>query len=154
MAARDHRVSRRALLGAAVLSLAEGPLILSLSKDALPLARHAGLDPGSTSFLSEPERWIPDQVRNDERWPKALARFRRAEALLEAHAHDPDEDRYDRLNAAFHRALRKLIRTPAPDLRALSTKIDLAIDQEIATLTGGEACLAVLKRDARRLSLS
>ena len=155
MAARDHRVSRRALLGAAVaapvLSAAEG------------LTRHPGLNPGSTFLPSPPiRRWIPDRVRDDEEpvlsdddeWNCALIRFRVTEAVLKEHAHDPDEDRYGRLNAAFHRALRKLIRTPAPNLRALSTKIDLAVDREVATLTGGEACLAVLKADARRLSLS
>jgi hypothetical protein len=34
----------------------------------------------------------------------------------------------------------------------LVVKLDLAIDQDVATLTGGEACMAALKRDARRLA--
>jgi hypothetical protein len=34
---------------------------------------------------------------------------------------------------------------------ALALKIELAIDEEVGTLTGGEICLAVLKRDVRRL---
>jgi hypothetical protein len=86
------------------------------------------------------------------RWRRALAAFRRAERILKAAAHEPDEDRYDAINGAFHRALRRLLRTPAPDLRALSLKIDLAVDHEIAELTGGDRCLAVLKADARRLA--
>jgi hypothetical protein len=40
---------------------------------------------------------------------------------------------------------------PAPDLPALALKIALAVDQDVATLSGGEACLAALKRDAARL---
>jgi hypothetical protein len=47
--------------------------------------------------------------------------------------------------------LRHLVRTPAPDLPAFAGKLDLAIDQDVASLTGGAACMAALKRDARRL---
>jgi len=39
----------------------------------------------------------------------------------------------------------------APDLAALALKIELALDEEIGSLTGGDACLAALKRDVRRL---
>jgi hypothetical protein len=39
----------------------------------------------------------------------------------------------------------------APDLAALALKIELAIDEEVGSLAGGEACLAALKRDVRRL---
>lgn len=38
------------------------------------------------------------------------------------------------------------------DLPALATKIAPVVDHEVGTLTGGEACLAALKRDARRLA--
>ena len=48
-------------------------------------------------------------------------------------------------------ALRRLMKVRAPDLAALALKIELAIDEEIGSLTGGELCLAVLKRDVRRL---
>jgi hypothetical protein len=140
MAAREHRVSRRVLLGAAC---------------ALPLTRHPELNPGSSSFpapITGPG-WTPDQVRGDELWRKALARLRRAEAAVDAAAGEPDEDRYGDLVVDFNHALKKLLRTPAPDLRALSLKIDLAVDHEIAELIGGQACLAALKRDARRLIL-
>jgi hypothetical protein len=85
-------------------------------------------------------------------WDRALNRFRRAQQCLEAAAHEADEDRYDALIGAFNAALRRLLRTPAPDLAALSTKIDLAVDQAAWELTGGGPCLAALKRDARRLA--
>jgi hypothetical protein len=135
MAAREHRVSRRVLLGAAC---------------ALPATLAAGLP---SSFPRKRESsWIPDQVRDDEKWQGALTRFRRAQSVLDAAAHEPDEDLYDAINGAFHNALRRLLRTPAPDLRALSLKIDLAVDQAAWELTGGEACMAALKRDARRLA--
>jgi hypothetical protein len=159
---REHRVSRRVLLGAAcaapVLSAVEGPL-----------ARHPGLDPGPT-FSSRPSqvRWIPDQVRNDEgwrraspfqrrleswrRWDRALVLVRRAEISFRALGVEADEALYDRRLGAFTRALLRLLRTPAPDLACLALKLDLAVDHEVAELTGGRACLIVLKRDARRLA--
>ena len=137
MAAREHRVSRRVLLGAAC---------------AVPLSRYPGLDPGPSSLLSESASWIPGRARNDEKWPSAVASFRRAQAIIDAAVHEPDQRRYDALLDTFTTALRRLLRTPAPDLPALSLKIDLAVDHEIAELTGGEACMAALKRDARRLA--
>ncbi len=153
---REHRVSRRVLLGAAcavpVLSAVDGPL-----------ARHPGLDPGSTFLSRHPQdRGIPGRARNDENrkqranlavtnWDQNLALLRRAEARLTALAHEPDEDLYDNANAVFFHALKKLVRTPAPDLPALALKVELAVDHEVAELTGGQACLAALKRDARRL---
>jgi hypothetical protein len=48
-------------------------------------------------------------------------------------------------------ALRRLMKVRAPDLSALALKIEFAIDQEVGSLSGGELCLAVLKRDVRRL---
>ncbi|HEX8527024.1 hypothetical protein [Allosphingosinicella sp.] len=104
---------------------------------------------------------MPDRVRHDEtadgaprvlRWDRVLARFRKAEAALASVAHAEDDELYNRLVGRFNRALRGLVRTPAPDLAAFSAKLDLAVDQEVATLTGGEACMAALKRDARRLA--
>jgi hypothetical protein len=89
----------------------------------------------------------PDQVRGDEegeeaqsfvvtKWDRALARFRRAEAALAAAAHEPDEEVYGDILCAFNRALRRLLRAPAPDLAALALKLELAA------------------REARALSLS
>jgi hypothetical protein len=67
---------------------------------------------------------------------------------------EPDQRRYDALLDTFSNALRRLLRTPAPDLPALSLKIELAIDQAAWESAGGEACMAALKRDARRLARS
>jgi hypothetical protein len=45
---------------------------------------------------------------------------------------------------------------PAPhtvvDLPAFALKIEFAVDEEVATLAGGERCLAVLKADRWRLA--
>ena len=122
---REHRVSRRALLGAAC---------------ALPLARHPELVSGSISSpaQSSPE-WMLKRVQHDEAWQRNLALLRHAEARLSALAHEPDEDLYDNANAVFFHALKKLVRTPAPDLSALALNIELAVDHEVAELTGGHA---------------
>jgi hypothetical protein len=48
-------------------------------------------------------------------------------------------------------ALRKVMRVRAPDLAAPALKIELAIDEEVGTLSGGELCLAAVRRDVRRL---
>jgi hypothetical protein len=61
-----------------------------------------------------------------------------------------DEGYGDRL-CAMNAALRRAMRVRAPDLPALGRKIALAVDHDIGSLTGGEACLATLKRDALRL---
>ena len=122
MAAREHRVSRRVLLGAAWTF----PLVL-----AAPRRR-----PGPST----------------EKWDRNLAAFRRAQAVIDAAVHEPDQRRYDALLDTFGNALRRLLRTPAPDLPALALKIELAIDQAAWESTGGEACMAALKRDARRLA--
>jgi hypothetical protein len=128
---------------------------------AAPL-RHPGLDPGSTfsSSAAVQGRWTPDQVRGDEqserraaRWSTALARFRKAEAAVLAAASTDDEDLYDRLGERFERSLRALLRTAAPDVAALAAKLDLAFAHEVATLSGGEACLEAICRDAHRLAL-
>lgn len=50
-------------------------------------------------------------------------------------------------------ALLRLVGTPAPDLEALAAKIALIDAHEVATLAGGEGCLAALVEDVRRLAL-
>jgi len=45
------------------------------------------------------------------------------------------------------------VRRAEARLKALALKIDLTVDHEVAELTGGEACVAALKRDAARLCL-
>jgi len=123
MIARDHNHTRRAVLGVAVAV----PVLICASGSA-------GAQP------------------DDGAWRRALAAFRRAEAAMNAAAGDPDEDRFDRRLGAFYAGLRRLLRIPAPDLAALSMKIDLTVDHDVATLTGGQLCLATLKQDARRLA--
>ncbi|HEX8513831.1 MAG TPA: hypothetical protein VF688_12080 [Allosphingosinicella sp.] len=99
-------------------------------------------------------------ARDDGRWERALARFRAVEAEMRAverataggSAEEEEglEPVYMALLGEHIAALRRLMKVRAPDLRALALKIELAIDQEVGTLTGGELCLAALKRDVRR----
>ena len=128
MAAREHRVSRRVLLGAACGCAFAGP---------------AGAFPSSSS---------QQRLGSTQRWNRALAACQHAEAVLDAAIHEPDEDLYGDLVVAFNRTLRTLLRTPAPDLPALSVKLGLAVDHYAWELTGGEACMAALSRDARLLA--
>jgi hypothetical protein len=155
MAASTHNPSRRALLGAAVALPLLGARAAN-SLPSLPRKRESSLQPESG-----PVKWIPDQVRHDGSWWRALAAFEQAEAELHAferrQAAAPEAEQMaldrlydDRLGALYH-ALRRLLRLRAPDAEALLTKIALVTDHEVATLTGGEACMATLKRDAQRL---
>jgi hypothetical protein len=128
MTVAEHNVSRRALLGAAL---------------ALP----AGL--GVDRLDVRPALLQRQQGR---RWQLALAAFGKARADLDAASGDSDEDRFDNALGAFASTLRRLLRTPAPGLQALALKIELAVDHEVAILTGARPCLAVLKQDARRLA--
>lgn len=156
MAAREHRVSRRVLLGAAC-AIPFVPSALSLAKG------HPGLDLGPT-FLSQPPqgRGIPDQVRNDDigaassiavtKYDRAFAVFRVAEAAVNAAAGEPDEDRYDLLLGRLNDALRRLLRIPTPHLPALAAKLAAANRHVAWELTGAETCMAALARDAARLA--
>lgn len=129
MAAHMHNPSRRALLGAAV---------------ALPLVGVEVAPPPGLTL----------------RWARALAAVRAAEAEVRDYERRTrgapweqqaaiEEEYGDRLDALY-RALRRLLRLPAPDVGAFALKVVLAIDHEVGTLEGGEACLAVLRRDALR----
>jgi hypothetical protein len=97
MADGQHKLSRRALLGA----VCAAPV----------LSRHSGLDPESTFPTPAPDegRWIPDQVRDDEvaEWHRALARFHEVQAILDAARSEPDEDAYDRLLDSHSEAPRR-----------------------------------------------
>jgi hypothetical protein len=152
MAAGQHKLSRRALLGA----VCAAPV----------LSRHSGLDPEST-YASSPlpqGRWMPDQVRHDEggrphqssavlKWDRALAGLEKAEAAIAAAAGAPD-DIYDPIGARHHAALQRLLRTPAPSLAALARKLDLALDERTVEFFGDAAAMRTLKQDARRLAAS
>lgn len=97
----------------------------------------------------------------EEKWKRALARLQAAETEVRAVARltaggtaeeeEALQEVYDARLGEHSVALLRLMKVRAPDLPALALKIELAIDEEVGTLTGGEACLAALKRDVRRL---
>lgn len=97
----------------------------------------------------------------EEKWQRALARLEAAEAEVRAverataggtaEEEEALEPVYMALLGEHKAALLRLMKVRAPDLPALALKIELAIDQEVGSLTGGELCLAALKRDVRRL---
>jgi hypothetical protein len=86
-------------------------------------------------------------------WAKALARFARAEAALAAVAHCEDDSVYDRALGRHGAALeRLLLGTPAPDLAAVSLKLELILRHSVFESGFGEACFAVLQEDVRRFA--
>jgi hypothetical protein len=144
MAAGRHNLTRRALLG---------------------VVAGACVAPSASRAEGRPLAAVPASRRR--RWEAALAAFRRAEARLAGFgayvarlaperrafpACEPLEERFNDLECARLAALRRLLRAPAPDFPALSLKIDLAIDDDIASDTDAEPCLAALKADGRRLA--
>jgi hypothetical protein len=129
MAAGDLNPSRRALLGAALAAPVVGLAPFGASQA-----------PVAASVVS---------ARRAARWERALARFRAAEAGLAGVAHSEDEAVYDRAGELFDRALRGLLRTPAPDAEALAGKLALAVRHLAWELNAGDACMAALVRDAR-----
>lgn len=98
---------------------------------------------------------------DEEKWRHALARLQSAEAEVRAVARltaggtaeeeEALQEDYDARLGEHSAALLRLMKVRAPDLSALALKIELAIDQEVGSLTGGELGLAALKRDVRRL---
>jgi hypothetical protein len=48
--------------------------------------------------------------------------------------------------------MKALLRTPAPSLVALAFKLDLLISEQAWEMTGGELCLASLRRDVYRFA--
>jgi|GEM_PF-758485 len=174
MAAGRHNLTRRALLGAAAgvplagfAARAEAetqgsahqpnPFGLSSSKPCTSPAP----EEGKAALRQAQEERSGDAAH--ARWTRALSAFRRAEAKLAAFrayegslpaaarafpACAPLEQRSGELESARLARLRTLLRAPAPDLPALALKIQLAIDDEIAFFSGGEACLAAVKADA------
>jgi len=133
MAGRDHNFTRRAVLGAA------------FAVPALASAASAGAA-------------VPAVAR----WRRALAGLRQAQAAMAAYERRCDaaglqniwqlDERLDDHLGTFISALERLMGTPAPDVAALALKIELAVDHDVASLTEGERCLAVLKADALRLA--
>ena len=144
MAVAQLNLSRRALLGAVfaapVLSTVGGPVL-----STLPLAPAGHEGEGATPPPAGPSRTVT-------LWDRALTHFQKADAALAALAHTADEDRYDRAGARHDRALDRLLRTPAPHAAALADKIDLLIAHQAWEFRAGEACLAALQWDAKRLA--
>ncbi len=141
MADGQHKLSRRALLGAVCAS----PLI----------PRHPGLDPGSmNTVVGEPAAavFMDSGLRRNDEWDRALARLREAQAVLDSARSEPDQDAYDRLLDSHSEALTALLALPAPDLPALAAKLDVIVPQMAWELTGCEDCLEILRQDARRLA--
>ena len=122
MVAARHNLTRRAVLGAA----AGMPALMAAS--------------GAAAWPSR------------QRWDAALVAFRQAQARLACLGRGVPDEVFNDLECLRIDALRRLLRVPAPDLRSLSLKVELTVDEEVATLTGGQACLAALKADARRLA--
>jgi hypothetical protein len=144
MAVVQLNLSRRALLGAAfaapVLGAVQGPVLT-----ALPAALADGEGQGSASPPALPSREVT-------LWNRAKARFGQADAELTALAGGPDDNLYNRAATRHDRALVRLLRTPTPDAAALADKIDLLIAHQAWELRTGDACLAALATDARRLT--
>jgi hypothetical protein len=100
-------------------------------------------------------------MEDGEKWQRALARLEAAEAEVRrvarataggtAEEEEALQEIYDARLGDHSAALVRLMKVRAPDLPALALKIELAIDQEVGTLTGGDTCLTALKRDVRRL---
>lgn len=128
MAAGQLSLTRRALLAGAC---------------AAPLAGRGG------DVVADGGREASD---GEGRWRSALLRLSEAEALMIQADDTQDERLYDRLGARRDAALKALLRTPAPHLAALAFKLDLLIAEQAWEITGGELCLAALRRDAHRFA--
>jgi hypothetical protein len=80
MADGQHKLSRRALLGAVCAS------------SVIPAEAGTSGRPAPS-----PARWDPGFRRDDEGWDRALVRFREAQAVLDGARSEPDEEAYDAL---------------------------------------------------------
>jgi hypothetical protein len=86
-----------------------------------------------------------------------VAAFKAAEALLpperrEWPAVQPLEERLGDLDSLRLAVLRRLFQVPAPNLEALALKLELVVADQAWELERGEACLAAMADDARRLA--
>jgi hypothetical protein len=150
MAAPTHNPSRRALLGAAVAI----PLLPLDGEGRVGVAvRPVG---ASQALPRVPESTPspPSPIEGEGgMWERTLAAYHAAEAAAGAVAGDAarEEEYGDRLGKMYG-ALRRLLCLPAPGLEAFALKVVLAIDHELATLAGGEPCLAAIRREAVRLA--
>jgi hypothetical protein len=156
MAARRHNLTRRALLGAgAVLPVLPGAARAAAEGIGARASGH-GTDAAA----------VEEGVAAAARWARTLRAYRRAEARVAAFKAEeallpPErrewpavrvlEERFGDLDSLRLAALRRLFQIPAPDLAALSLKLDLAVADQAWELTGCESCFEAAAADARRL---
>jgi hypothetical protein len=62
------------------------------------------------------------------------------------------EERFRDLDSLRLAALRRLLRVPAPDLLALSLKLEFAAADQAWELKGSESCITAIAKDAQRLA--
>lgn len=163
LTAARHNPTRRWLLGAAVFApvlcagggtggASAGRRRWERALTALRKAEAAVAAYRARDYL--PAREIHAAIRG--RWPIPydFAADPEARATVSASLaqFQPFEDHLNALDSVRDVALKRLLRTPAPDLPALALKIEHAVDEEVATLAGGGRCLAVLKADGWRLA--
>lgn len=152
MASREHSLTRRALLGAAV---------------AVPVAAAAGRQ----DFALPPPTPSATNGKSALRaWTVALAAFCWAEAELKAcgqrtsrasagpqgrsfEEQEALDDSYGEQVSAFDSAMLTLLQAPAPNLEGVAVKIGLIGRHRVLELDGGDDCLLWLEADVRRLAL-
>ena len=134
----QHKLSRRALLGAVCAS----PALSVIPAEAGTSERPA----------PSPARGGPGFRRDDEGRDRALARFQSAQAKVDAAGGEPDQERYDALVDSATESMCTLLALPAPDLPALAAKLEIIVPHLAWELTGREDCLEILRQDARRLA--
>ena len=163
MAAGQLNRTRGAVLGAAkprraLLGVAVALPLLGVGDCASPPAEASPLHQPSPSAAVSPlhhaAHGSPPPVGEDLEWALALDAYEAAEADVEEAEGSPAEfgDEHGERLGALCGALRRLLRTPAPDRSALTLKIDLAIEHGLGTFAGWGACLATIREDARRLA--
>jgi hypothetical protein len=156
----EHNPSRRAVLGAAVAL----PLLPLDGGGRVGVEVGLGDAFGRPRFTSSATPTLPSPIEGEgsSGWSRALAAFEAAAAELRAYEafcsgrpyeeQEALEEVCDERGDIMYAALMRLLGVPAPDVAALADKIDLALDHDIGTLSGGEACIAAIRRDAHRLS--
>jgi hypothetical protein len=122
---------------------------LSLTRRALLAGACAAPLGGGPDDVTDQVRGAPD---GEGRWDSALRRLSQAEVLMIQVDDTQNEGLYDRLGARRDAALKALLRTPAPHLAGLAFKLDLLIAEQAWEITGGELCLASIRRDAHRFA--
>jgi hypothetical protein len=134
MADGQHKLSRRALLGAVCAAPVLAPVIPAQAGTPARPARSPS--PWDSGLRRDDEPAPSSAVAN---WDRALARFAAAEAALAAAAGAPDHV-YDPIGARHH--------------AALALKLDLALDERTVAFNGDSAAMKMLKQDVHRLAAS